>query len=52
MSTKTTTYITRGLGYGSILAMIASWDHNHSLLWAALHGFCSWFYVAYYALAF
>jgi hypothetical protein len=39
-----------GAGFGSVLAMIASWSINHSFLWAILHGILSWFYVIYFAL--
>ena len=35
---------------GMVLAMIISWGLNHSILWALLHGWCSWLYVAYYAI--
>ena len=35
---------------GASLAMAISWSLNNSILWAILHGFCSWFYVIYYAL--
>lgn len=38
-----------GLGFGSALAITISWGVNHSILWAILHGFFSWFYVIYYA---
>jgi hypothetical protein len=40
---------TAGLGFGSALAMILSFQLNHSILWAILHGICSWFYVIYRA---
>lgn len=43
--------VSSGLSMGSALAMILSWDANHGILWAILHGFCSWLYVIYYALA-
>jgi len=36
--------------FGSSLAMILSWAHNHSILWAIAHGVCSWLYVIYYAI--
>ena len=39
-----------GIMMGSALAMIISWSVNHSILWAMLHGVCSWFYVVYYAI--
>ncbi len=32
---------------GSALAMILSFQLNHSILWAVLHGVCSWLYVFY-----
>jgi hypothetical protein len=41
---------TAGIGFGSALAMILSFQLNHSILWAILHGVCSWFYVLYRAL--
>ena len=39
-----------GIGFGSALAITISWSANHSILWAMLHGFFSWFYVIYYAI--
>ena len=40
-----------GMGFfglvGCVLAAIASWMHNGSILWAVLHGFFGWFYIAY-----
>ncbi len=41
---------TAGIGFGSALAMILSFQLNHSILWAIVHGLCSWFYVVYRAL--
>lgn len=38
-----------GVGLGSVIAVVASWDRNRSILWAILHGIFSWFYVIYYA---
>lgn len=38
-----------GIGFGSALAMILSFQLNRSILWAILHGICSWFYVIYRA---
>ncbi len=35
---------------GMILAMIISWNKNHSILWAILHGILSWLYVVYTGL--
>jgi len=36
--------------FGSCLAMIVSYSAWHSILWAILHGICSWGYVIYYAI--
>lgn len=41
---------TAGISFGSALAMILSFQLNHSILWAIVHGVCSWFYVIYRAL--
>jgi hypothetical protein len=40
-----------GVGFGSALAMVISYDANHSILWAIIHGIFGWFYVVYAALA-
>ena len=42
--------IKEGLTMGAVIAMILSWEVNHSILWMILHGFCSWFYVIYWAI--
>ncbi|MGE3316977.1 MAG: hypothetical protein AB7O26_17810 [Planctomycetaceae bacterium] len=39
-----------GLGLGSVIAVVCSWDRNRSILWAILAGILSWFYVIYFAL--
>jgi hypothetical protein len=39
-----------GVGMGSALAITISWSVHQSILWAIVHGFLSWVYVAYYAL--
>lgn len=47
---NTTKTITQsGLGLGSIIAVVASWDRNRSIGWAILHGVFGWFYVVYFA---
>ncbi len=38
-----------GIGIGSALAVVMSFQLNHSILWAALHGVLSWLYVIYRA---
>ena len=39
-----------GVSFGSALAIAISWSVHHSILWAIIHGFLSWFYVVWYAL--
>lgn len=39
-----------GIGFGCALAMILSWSRNASIIWAILHGICSWIYVLYFAV--
>jgi hypothetical protein len=37
-----------GIGLGSIIAVVASWSRNKSVLYAILHGFLGWAYVIYF----
>ncbi len=39
-----------GIGFGSAIAVTISWSVNKSILWAILHGVCSWLYIIYYAI--
>ena len=39
-----------GIGLGSVIAVVCSWDRNRSILWAILGGILSWLYVIYFAL--
>jgi hypothetical protein len=39
-----------GIGLGTVIAAILSWNANHSVLWAVLHGFLGWLYVIYYVV--
>ena len=39
-----------GIGLGSAIAVVCSWQRNRSILWAILAGFFSWFYVIYFAI--
>ncbi len=39
-----------GVTLGSALAVAISWSVNKSILWAVLHGVCSWLYVIYHAV--
>ena len=47
--TQTHTVAQTGIGIGSALAIVCSWQRNRSILWAILAGFFSWFYVIYFA---
>ncbi|WP_416440389.1 hypothetical protein ACH3O9_11125 [Leeuwenhoekiella sp. A16] len=44
------TAITSGIGLGSVLAVVLSWERNKSVLLAFLHGIFSWFYVIYFVI--
>jgi hypothetical protein len=39
-----------GIGIGSALAIVCSWQRNRAILWAILAGILSWLYVIYFAL--
>jgi hypothetical protein len=39
-----------GASFGSALAVAISYNTNHSILWAIIHGIFSWIYVVYFAL--
>ena len=39
-----------GASFGSALAMEISFNVNHSLGWAILHGLFSWIYVIYFGI--
>ncbi|TWT85752.1 hypothetical protein Pla123a_05590 [Posidoniimonas polymericola] len=48
---QTTQTVTQsGIGLGSAIAVVCSWERNRSILWAILAGLLSWFYVIYFAL--
>lgn len=38
-----------GIGIGSALAIVCSWQRNRSILWGILAGVLSWIYVIYFA---
>lgn len=44
------TAIKSGIGLGSILAVVVSWERNKSVLLAFLHGILSWLYVCYFVI--
>ena len=39
-----------GIGLGSAIAVVCSWQRNRSILWAIIAGILSWFYVIYFAM--
>ncbi len=44
------TAIRSGIGLGSVLAVVVSWERNKSVLLAFLHGIFSWLYVFYFVI--
>ncbi len=38
-----------GIGLGSAIAVVCSWQRNRSILWAILAGMLTWLYVIYFA---
>ena len=45
-----TVYVSNGIGIGTALAVVSSWQRNRSILWGILAGIFGWFYVIYFAL--
>ncbi len=39
-----------GISFGSALAMVISYVHWHSVIWAIIHGLMGWLYVGYYII--
>jgi hypothetical protein len=50
INSTTQTVTETGIGLGSVLAVVCSWQRNRSILWAVLAGIFSWFYVIYFAV--
>lgn len=44
------TVFKNGIGIGSIIAVVVSWDRNKSILYALLHGVLGWLYVIYFVI--
>ena len=42
--------VKHGVSFGSVLAVVISYNAWHSIGWAIFHGLLSWFYVIYYAI--
>ena len=47
----TNTVTQTGIGLGSVIAVVTSWDRNRSILWAIIHGIFGWLYVIYFAIS-
>ena len=47
---KSDTVVKQGISFGSALAIVISYTHWHSILWAILHGILGWIYVVYHAV--
>ncbi|MBD8899019.1 hypothetical protein [Rhodanobacter sp. DHG33] len=45
-------YTGTGITLGSLLAVLISWSHNHSIFWAIIDFFLSWIYVIYALIGF
>jgi hypothetical protein len=39
-----------GLGLGSVIAVVSSWERNRSILFAIISGLLSWIYVIYFLI--
>ena len=50
ITNQTGQVIQTGIGIGSVIAVVFSWQRNRSILWAILAGILSWLYVLYFAL--
>ncbi|MBN9690487.1 MAG: hypothetical protein J0M24_09620 [Verrucomicrobia bacterium] len=48
--TQSYTAAQTGIGIGSALAIVCSWQRNRSILWAILAAIFSWLYVVYFAI--
>ncbi len=44
------TVVRNGIGIGSVIAIVISWDRNKSILYAILHGIFGWLYVIYFVI--
>jgi len=42
--------VQRGIGFGTTLAIVASFVTHKSIFWAIIHGLFSWFYIIYFIL--
>jgi hypothetical protein len=50
MAGSTTIITQSGIGLGSVVAVVCSWERNKSILLALIAGILTWFNVIYFAL--
>ncbi|MCU0822131.1 MAG: hypothetical protein MUC95_06625 [Spirochaetes bacterium] len=50
MKLEKTHLITSGISFGTALAIVVSYAHNHSIIWAIIHGVLGWVYVIYFVI--
>lgn len=50
ITTQPQSVVQTGIGLGSAIAVVCSWQRNRSILWAILAGILSWLYVVYFAM--
>ena len=48
IATHSSPLIPSGIGLGSVIAALCSWERNRSIFWAVIAAILSWLYVAYY----
>ncbi len=44
-------FVQSGIGLGTVIAVVCSWQRNRSIFWAIVAGVLSWLYVIYFALS-
>lgn len=50
-NTSTAAYsVGGGISIGAVIAIVASWSRNKSILWAIIHAFLGWIYVIYFVI--
>ena len=49
IANQTGQVIQTGIGIGSVIAVVCSWQRNRSILWGILAGILSWLYLLYFA---
>jgi len=42
--------VRNGVGLGTVIAVVCSWQRNRSIFWAIIAGLLSWLYVIYFAI--